>query len=284
MTDTAQAQDGRRDKVFKAFKYTVYFLLFVNIFFWLREDYLASAHLFPNGVGWDQLTVAFSQATDMIAWVILLFMFELETAVISDERLNRGWKWVINGVAGVCYFFVIMAFLGYVEKFKFVFGFDASALMDACAGVGQYASYAIRLDEYATLTAANCSTLIGPLFSHESMGFVATSDVYASMQWLAVAEVLNAGTWILIVLLLWADVFIQLRGMEHGRLHRINIAAKFILYSVLFVICIYWGFEGDFLDFWDAFLWITAFFVIELNIFKWSEEIEAEHAAKAHAS
>ena len=38
----------------------------------------------------------------------------------------------------------------------------------------------------------------------------------------------------------------------------------------------YWGFEGTFLDFWDAFLWLVAFIFIELNIFQWHEEAEDE--------
>ena len=36
----------------------------------------------------------------------------------------------------------------------------------------------------------------------------------------------------------------------------------------------YWGFVGDFLDFWDAFLWLVAFVFIELNIFQWQVETE----------
>jgi hypothetical protein len=35
---------------------------------------------------------------------------------------------------------------------------------------------------------------------------------------------------------------------------------------------VYWGFEGDFVDFWDAFLWLVAFFFIELNVVEWRQE------------
>jgi hypothetical protein len=30
--------------------------------------------------------------------------------------------------------------------------------------------------------------------------------------------------------------------------------------------------KGDFIDFWDAFLWLVAFVFIELNIFNWNQE------------
>ena len=43
---------------------------------------------------------------------------------------------------------------------------------------------------------------------------------------------------------------------------------KTILYLILFSAAAFWGFKGDFLDFWDAFLWLVAFFFIELNLLK----------------
>ena len=45
-----------------------------------------------------------------------------------------------------------------------------------------------------------------------------------------------------------------------------------MLYPVLFVAAVYWGFEGSFLDFWDAFLWLVAFVFIEMNVLEWHEE------------
>jgi hypothetical protein len=46
-----------------------------------------------------------------------------------------------------------------------------------------------------------------------------------------------------------------------------------VLYTTLVVAAIYWGFKGDFLDFWDAALWLFAFVFIELNVFEWQQEI-----------
>lgn len=36
----------------------------------------------------------------------------------------------------------------------------------------------------------------------------------------------------------------------------------------LLLAAIYWGIKGDFVDFWDAFLWLVAFIFIELNVFE----------------
>jgi len=51
---------------------------------------------------------------------------------------------------------------------------------------------------------------------------------------------------------------------------------KMVLYSILLAAAAYWWLLGDFLDFWDSFLWIVAFFFIELNLFQWQAETEAE--------
>jgi hypothetical protein len=41
------------------------------------------------------------------------------------------------------------------------------------------------------------------------------------------------------------------------------------------LLAVYWGFEGDFVDFWDAFLWLVAFFFIEMNVVEWRREEQA---------
>jgi hypothetical protein len=75
---------------------------------------------------------------------------------------------------------------------------------------------------------------------------------------LAVIDVVNSGTWLVVVVLLETEVWLQLKDLLSGRVLRVSKFVKAILYAVLFVCAIYWWFYGDFLDFWDAFL-----------IFKW---------------
>ena len=76
----------------------------------------------------------------------------------------------------------------------------------------------------------------------------------------------------------------QLRELLTGRILKTMKYMKGFFYSVLFVCAIYWGFEGSFLDFWDAFLWLVAFIFIEMNIFQWHEETEtAEELAQNKA-
>jgi hypothetical protein len=57
-----------------------------------------------------------------------------------------------------------------------------------------------------------------------------------------------------------------------GALLQASNAFKVVLYSSLFIAAIYWGVKGDFIDFWDALLWLIAFVFIELNVFEWRQE------------
>ena len=263
-----------RERFYKVFKYTVFLLLFFNIFYWLQEDFLASAHTYREGVSWQQIGNAFAQALDSFTWFLLLLIFELETAIISDKKLTSKVKWGLNLLAGICYLLIMFAFVGYATKFFMIFNFTPLPFNGGCDAVGTYLSYAIELDDYAALTTANCDGLSAPLFGNLGAGLIATKDVLYELKWLVTAETLNAAVWILIVFLLWIDLFIQLTNREHGPLYRINIVCKAILYFSLIVICLYLAFEAPFMEFWDALLWVIAFFFIELNIFQWASELK----------
>ena len=88
----------------------------------------------------------------------------------------------------------------------------------------------------------------------------------------AYSATINAGTWLIIVVLLQAEVWLQLKDKLTDHLLRIDKISKGFFYSILFVCAAYWGIKGTFLDFWDAFLWLVAFIFIELNIFQWHTE------------
>ncbi len=69
--------------------------------------------------------------------------------------------------------------------------------------------------------------------------------------------------------------------MLTGLALRLTSTSKFFLYSTLLWAAIYWAVKGDFVDFWDAFLWIVAFVFIELNVFEWRQESQETHQVGA---
>jgi hypothetical protein len=97
-----------------------------------------------------------------------------------------------------------------------------------------------------------------------------------AIRYLAWVDVINSAVWLLVVIVLEIDVRLQEKGRLEGMPFLISNVSKGILYSLLFLAAVYWGLKGDFVDFWDAFLWLVAFVFIELNVVEWREETHAE--------
>ena len=83
------------------------------------------------------------------------------------------------------------------------------------------------------------------------------------------------------VILLEIEVRLQLRGNLSDQIMRFTLMIKYVVYGALFACAGYWGVAGDFLDFWDAALWLFAFIFIELNVFEWQAETSQENPATA---
>ena len=268
--------------LYRAFKYTVYCLLLANVFLFAHEDYLASREMFGKSLSWANLFEAFSATIDTAAWVTLLLMFELETAVIDDEKLRGPLKWVLLALRILAYSFIVSAFYGYCVKYNLVSQFAVAPIQDACSLVGTPYTYVHLLDEYFPITQEVCAAMQGvELQQIAGTQIVATPEALTGAIRLAQVDIINAGDWLVIVALLEIEVYLQL----HNRLSdRLLFGLKWVkggLYAILFACAVYWGFEGDFLDFWDAFLWLVAFVFIEMNIFNWHAETMPDSALES---
>lgn len=265
--------------VFRAFKYTIYTLLTLNAVLFFQEDLLASREVFANGVPWDQLAEAFSATLDTVAWLVLLLLFELETAVIRDEDLAGGLKWLMLVLNVAAYLFILWAFYGYVTKFGVLSDTLPFAIEDVCSLVGSGFTWVQDLDQYPPLDAAACAALQGQALQQiGGTEIIGTEDAVRAARDLTIIDIINAADWLVIVALLEAEVYLQVKGLLSDRLLLGTKLTKGVLYAILFACAVYWGFLGDFLDFWDSFLWLIAFVFIEMNIFQWHEEIAEEQS------
>lgn len=270
-----------RATIFQLFKYAVYSLLTLNIFIFGREEYLAAFVQFPNGIDVANIIDAYASTIDTAAWVVLLLMFELETFVLDERHFTPTTTLLLHGTRILCYAFILYAFYGYIVNVFFVYNVVPLAnVSDLCALASDHWSYAIDLDEYTDISAANCTTF-SEYSSFMQLGILsAVVDLpgLLEIQRLAWVDVINAGTWILIVIVLEIDVRLQERNQLEGMALAISTVLKIAFYSILFLCAVYWGFKGDFVDFWDAFLWLLAFFFIEMNVVEWRHE----EAGQAH--
>ena len=104
--------------LFKWVKYATYIALSMNVWFFFIEEIASARFAIETGVAVAMGIQLFSATLDTIAWVILLLLFELETAVIPDHRLRGPLRWGIHGVRMICTLAIITAFLGYVAEWR----------------------------------------------------------------------------------------------------------------------------------------------------------------------
>jgi hypothetical protein len=140
----------------------------------------------------------------------------------------------------------------------------------------------VDLDEYLPIDAVACAALQGQdLLRVAGTDIIGTAEALRAAAHMTIVDVVNATDWLIIVVLLEAEVLLQLRDRLTEPLIFFFKLLKVPLYGTLFVAAVYWFFYGDFIDWWDALLWLIAFIFIELNIFQWHAETEEE---KAHRS
>lgn len=247
----------------------------VNIYLFFAEEWAAAAYRFTDGVKLGAVIEGFAQSIDTAAWVILLLMFELETYVLDDKHFTRRVSWSLHGLRAICYGFIIYAFYGYVTKLQFLMGTaPVGDLVDLCTLTGGDWAFAVDLDEYEPLTPENCAKFSVSQQFLQFPGLKAVVDPtgFTDIMRLAWVDVVNSGVWLMVVFILEFDVRLQERHMLVGKVLQISKICKYVLYSALLAAAIYWGAKGDFVDFWDAFLWLVAFVFIELNVFEWRNE------------
>jgi hypothetical protein len=267
--------------LYRAAKYLIYGLLTVNVGLFLQEEMLSAQHALNSGSNLSSLIQLFSATLDTAAWVILLLLFELETAVIPDEKLVGKTKWLIHGVRFLCGAAIVSACLGYIGEWE-VFLVSAPAPSNPCELVDGRWSVVLDFDDFTPLTPENCLALGDNAVQATGLSYVlATPAAFESAYDLALVDVVNASAWILVVILLEIEVRLQLRGGVPGQFQWLMNGFKVVLYTTLALAAVYWGFEGEFLDFWDAALWLFAFVFIELNVFAWQQELKTQGEASS---
>jgi hypothetical protein len=263
-------------KLYVAFKYVVFILLSINVYVFLQDEIDASTHLFANGINFASIIEAYAATIDTASWVILLLLFELETEVLDDEKIKGPTKCAIHWTRWLCSAFIVYALYGYIAKLIGLSSYQLSDITNLCSQTIDW-SFLTTLDEFTAVTLDNCAALAAAEYSQlPEKNIIASQETLKAAEWLAWIDVINASTWVLIVIMLEVDVRIQLRRYVFETWDFVSGITKIVLYCILFVAAIIWGIDGSFVDTWDASLWLVAFIFIEMNVFDWQEEIAAE--------
>ena len=269
--------NSRSYRLYQAFKYAVYTLLTINVGWFFSLEWSAATYRFGGSIPLEDIVDAFAATIDTASWVILLLMFELETWVLEDRHFTRRVTFLLHGLRIVCYGFIVYALSGYLSRLS-----DVSSLVPFASfpGICSLAdgnwSYMIDLDQYLDISPDNCRELTAgeTMYRMADAPVIASQAALTNSTRLAWLDVINASTWLAVVVLLEIDVWLQDRNRLHGHVLAASTACKLLFYTVLFCAAAYWGINDTFVNVWDAFLWLVAFFFIEMNIVEWRHEDE----------
>lgn len=263
-------------------KYAVYLALLANVFLFLREEIDSASALNTSVTGFVSFFQIFSTTIDTAAWLALLIFFELETYVLSDNTLRGGTGRLIHLARLLCLAAISVACFGYFAELIELIGTYAVTTSN-CTSIDASWSVLVNLDKFEPLQMDPCvSGDWVALTSYERV--IASPESYQRAVLLAAVDFVNAAAWILVVLVLEIEVRAVLASSASASrsfsASSITSPSKRFLYFILFTAAVYWGFEDDFLDFWDAILWLFAFFVIERNVVTWRLEASQSQSAQ----
>ncbi len=136
----------------------------------------------------------------------------------------------------------------------------ASEIADTAAWLALLALFELETAHGARLAARTRRLVRGLRFLASAGVLAAAASYLIEEEWLDAA---NAWLWLAVVILLEIEV----RHSEAVAQRReAFLIAAVLLYSALLLLVPVWLWQGEWLDAWDAALWLAAFFAIELNV------------------
>jgi hypothetical protein len=280
----ASSAPAKKHNLKQWIKGIVYALLLINWGFYIADDMSIAAHTLradPTFLDW---TSAFATSFDEAAWFILLFVFELETYLLSDESFTPTRVKLMHGLRLVCYCFLAHTLYAYAGTAADLLDVDAEAnTTQLCQLLDRDLSFGSNL-EYTTLDESNCQTLsTDTQFYLIENGTVVTDTRGLRIEReLTTIDLTEATVWLLILFFIELILRLQEKGITQGPLLRTAIILKFGLYCLLWCAVLYWLYRGHTMYAWDEALWIFGFMAIGMNLSDWRDEMveEAEGAAQ----
>ena len=258
-------------------KIAIYSLLFVNFILYIIDDITIASYTMRNGGSFLEWTRAFATTIDESAWLILLFLFELETYLLSDQAFSRPmFSRIMYSVRIFCYVFLVHSVYAYsviyVDLLEVELIPDISNL---CELVPMDISF-VRNLYYTEIDLKNCLLLSSDEVFYYTEPALVVSDLSGLRleKNLALVDILEVLIWLLILATIEIMVWLQDQSITRGSVISSMQVSKYLLYGSLWTIAAYWAYHGHYYFAWDEALWIIGFISIEMNVSDWRKEIE----------
>jgi hypothetical protein len=251
---------------FRLFKILIFAILMLNLFYYLYEDVTAYLYLAEDSSFMDAVE-SFAVTIDYVAWMVLIVLFEMETTAQAKDQFKGARKWVIAGLTAACYAVLVYAAYGYALGLAETFDFEPIESASVCDLTTQ--SYALLTEEGRPIELAqeNCGAFAGEeVLKSPADKLIASRTNLLAIRRLGWVDVINAAAWLLVVLVFQIELSLELA--KKLTRHRLSIlmASKGAAYLGLLGCAIYWTIYSAFIDSWDAWVWLIAFVLIDLNL------------------
>ncbi len=251
---------------FRIFKVAIFWILMVNLLYYLYEDVTAYLYLAPGSALSDVLE-AFAVTIDYVAWMVLIVLFEMETRAHAKNQLTRTRELLITGLTAACYVVLVYAAYGYTVALADSYRYEPIESRPACYFANTNYAYLTPEARVIELTEKNCGAFEGKaIFKAPGDNLIATEVNIVALRKLSWVDVFNAGAWLLVVLIFQIEVSLERAKKLTKRRLMIAMIWKGAAYLVLLCCAIYWTIFSAFIDSWDAWLWLLAFILIDLNM------------------
>lgn len=273
-----------RPRVAQFIKWSVYSALLINFGVYVYDDTLAYMAALADDASWSDIFTQFSTSIDMTGWVGLVFLFELETYALPDDAFKPRVTRALHAGRVACYLLVFYAAYGYTAEA--LENYDATPIADIrspCEVADTGVSLQIDSITYVEITSLNCAGLSDQSAFYRISDEVSIIDgpTLEHVRWQGWLDIVNAYVWLIVVLLIEIEVWLQSNDRFSGRTLVVVRQAKTFFYAVLTADMIIWGLSGYALYAWDAFLWIFGFWAIELNLAEWERDRKIELAGQS---
>ena len=267
----------------QSLKLVIYILLLINFVLYIIDDIRIASYTLQEDASFLDWTQSFATTIDESAWLILLFLFELETYMLSDEAWSKSlFTRFMYFIRACCYIFLMHSVYAFsVIYYDLMNVQQLQNITNLCELVPLDMTF-VRNLSYTTIDSLNCHELSNQSVFYFTEPNLVISDI-SGLQLernLALVDLLEILVWLLILITIEAMVWLQDRAITQGKLISLIKVSKYFLYGMLWSMAAYWTYLGHYYFAWDEAVWIVGFISIEMNVSQWKDEIEREKEPK----
>jgi hypothetical protein len=262
-------------------KLVIYILLLINFVLYIIDDIRIASYTLQEDASFLDWTQSFATTIDESAWLILLFLFELETYMLSDEAWSKSlFTRFMYFIRACCYIFLMHSVYAFSVIYYDLMNVQQLQNITNLCELAPLDMTFVRNLSYTTIDSLNCHELSSQSVFYFTEPNLVVTDV-SGLQLernLALVDLLEILVWLLILFTIEAMVWLQDRAITQGKLISLIKVSKYFLYGMLWSMAAYWTYLGHYYFAWDEAVWIVGFISIEMNVSQWKEEIESEKA------